>query len=519
MGASHHVISRRQWWRRTLGGFAPEHLKIAIGCASVGCVLIAGGWAIAGNYVKPLTIAFLLGAFAAMAVTQRGLLIGLFVLAAMNGIPFIDTSKYIASKFTIEDTVVIVLLCTAFLWHLLDPGSHRMTRAAQIISRLAVVPFIWWVFTLGRTLNGQHVPLVHAVSFGREYLFFALLLAILPRVRLTIRDIWTILTVLVVGVCIFAVGQIMTALGVGQPGSLIHIERTLQQSGLTRVYAHMTDLVSASVAIGIAAVFLAPQKAVRRIAFPITGLLLVSIAVQQTRARWIGLIAGVVIVCIWLMVNGHAMVASRVRRRVAKSLWGLGLVAVATALATPALFSGTLGQRVSSIFTDLGSGGGSLSVRESVSKIMLGYLGAKWPLGIGFVPPSAHYFAHLPMGSIKDSDVGVLNAVMLVGAIGAVLLYMPVVFILIQSLRRSDARQPSEFVWLRYGAATCLAGALVSSVTLVTLFSTGGLVLTALVITLLAHPQVAAVRVARVSHARRWSPAVSASSHAVRVGS
>jgi hypothetical protein len=467
------------------------NIKTLTMCGLAGCLLLIGGWAITANQIKLFALAVLLLAVAAAAISQRGLLIGFFVLAAMDGIPFIDTSKYVASKLTLEDVAVIAFLCTALLWHLMDPKSHPTTRMAQILSRLAVIPFIWWVFVLGHTLSSQHVPIIHAVSFGREYLFFALLLAIVPRIWLTSRDIWSLLAVLAAGVSVFAVGQIMTAIGHPPTGGLIHVERTLEQSGLTRVYAHMTDLVSAGVALGLAACFLAPQRVVRRLAYPLTALLLVSVAVQQTRARWVGLIVGIFVVCLWLMVSADGQVALKVRKRVATSLWVFGLGFAAIALVAPSASNGVLGQRFLSTLTDVETGGGSLSVREAVSKTMFEYLGAKWPVGLGFVPPSTHYFQGLPMGSIKDSDVGVLNALVTVGAIGAFLVLLPIVLTLFASLRRSAASQASAFTWLRYGGSLWIAGALVSSITLVTFFSPSGLVLTAIVITLLAHPQVA----------------------------
>jgi hypothetical protein len=84
--------------------------------------------------------------------------------------------------------------------------------------------------------------------------------------------------------------------------------------------------------------------------------------------------------------------------------------------------------------------------------------------------------------------------------IGAILVYLPVAFALIYCLRKTlPSSQASQYVWLRYGCAVWIVGTLVSSATLVTLFSAGGLVLTAVVITLLVNPSVSGVRLPSTS--------------------
>lgn len=147
-------------------------------------------------------------------------------------------------------------------------------------------------------------------------------------------------------------------------------------------------------------------------------------------------------------------------------------------------------ERLLSIVTDLQTGSGTVAVREEVTRSMVRALGGQWPYGLGFVPPSAHYFLGLPSGSIRNSDLGVLNVVMTMGAIGAFVLYLPFVLGLIQCLQRSPARWSNEYSWLRYGGAVWIVATLVSSVTLVTLFSTSGLALAAVAMTVLVHPSV-----------------------------
>jgi hypothetical protein len=463
------------------------------GVAATGLVglLIASGWAIAEGYATAIFIAVGIAGLCVLAFIQRGAFIGVLLLASMNGLPFIDTSRVIGAKVTLADTAVLALLITAGSWIVFDNLSYSPSRAGSALSRAAVLLLFWWLLTVARSSVYQHVSILQAAIFGRDFAFFALLVMLLPRVRLAGRDIGVLLGVLAVGVCLFALGQIATATGVGQPQGLIHYEKVLQQSGLTRLYTPMTDLVGVGLALSATAALVARQRVVRLLATPITLLLVVSVVVQLTRARWIGLVAGFLIVSIWLMINDKERIASILRRRLALVVCmfgGLGLIVV---LAAPGSVSGgTVIDRFASLITDLQTGGGTVAVRESVTRMMTALLGGKWPFGLGFVPPSTHYFPGLPDGSIRDSDLGVLNAVMTMGVLGAALVYLPVLLALVNCLRRSSMQWTARYSWLRYGGAVWIVATLVSSVTLVTLFSTSGLALTAVVLTILVHPSV-----------------------------
>ena len=274
----------------------------------------------------------------------------------------------------------------------------------------------------------------------------------------------------------------MIATGIGDPGNLIHFQYTLQESGftgLTRVYSNMTDLVTAGLAASFAAVMLSRNRTVRLVALPMVVLLTTSTIVQLTRARWVGLVVGIVVVTCWLtIINGQTSVATLLRKRLALVVGILGLATILILTTAPDILSGgTTIHRFSSLFTDLQTGGGTVAVREAATKTMKAYLGGGWLSGLGFIPPSRHYFESLPHGSIRDADLGVLNAVMTMGVIGAVLIYLPVIWMLTDCLRRRSLQQAAEYDWLRYGGAIWIVATLVSSITLVTLFSTSGLVL------------------------------------------
>jgi hypothetical protein len=450
-------------------------------------LLLAVGWAIAGGHTKPMALVAVAGALGALAISQRGAFIGLMLLAAMNGVPYFDASRAVASKYTFEDAAIFVLLISAAAWLLAGQEDYRPSRAARAVSRAGMVLLLWWMLIVGRSVVAHDVSLTHAASFGRDFGFFAALLVLLPRVRLRDRDIGVLLGVLLVGVSLYAAGQVTTALGVGNPGSLIHFHYTLEESGLTRVYANMTDLVTAGLAVSLAACLLARGTAVRLLAAPAAILLTTSTVVQLTRARWVGVVIGLIVATLWFLFSDAGRASTILRRRSALALGALALSALVVVVAAPGIFSGgTVIHRLLSIFSDV-QGNGTVETRERVTHAMTAYLGEKWPIGLGFVPPGAHYVQSLPEGSIRDSDVGVLNAVMTMGVVGAALVYLPVVAMLGFCLRGAGRRRPTRFGWLRFGGAIWLVATLFTSVTLVTLFSPGGLAMSAVIIALLTN--------------------------------
>lgn len=489
------------------GGISNNAAATVALTGAITALLAATGWAIANGRLNTMLLAAAAIGLFALAISQRGAFVGLLLLAAMNGIPEINTARYISGHFTAQDLVICTLIVTSAVWAVTNTTPYRPSRAGHMIVSAATLLLLWCLFTVVRTIVADHATIMAAVAFARDYLYFGLLLLVLPRVPLTERDIGFLLGVVAVGLCFFAAVQTAVALGLGKPGSLINVGHTLRQDGLTRVYSEMTDLVSAGLALSLAASLAAPQRNLRNAARPVALLLTVSVVVQLTRARWIGLIIAFVLVSAWLMLySDNGAVSTTLRKRMAVVVTAICVIGGAVLLAVPGIFSsGPFVERLGSLFSDIESGGGTLAVREAVTRTMKAYLGGQWLEGLGFVSPSIHYFQGLPSGSIEDPDLGVLNAIMPMGAVGAALIYLTPVLVLTRCLRRSSG--PSQLAWLRYGGAMWIVATLVSSITLVTLFSASGLTLTALLLSLLAHPQVAGKRLPSTSRqdARAYS--------------
>jgi hypothetical protein len=377
-------------------------------------------------------------------------------------------------------------------WLLADTSRHSPTTLARQLSTVAWLLLAWWVVTVFASSSFHGVPVLKAAVFGRDFGLFAALLILLPRVHFKAQDLREMGLVLGAGAAVYALGQILATTGFGNPGSLIHYASTFEQAGLTRLYSDMTDLVELGVCLSIAALFSSQSTNLRRISLPAAALFLLSIGVQLTRARWIGLAIGLVFAAAWYASAdlSPAVVALRRRLRLFCIAGVLGLILIV--LIDPSLIGGgALFDRLSSIFGDVQSGSGTVASRQNEARLSLSLLGEHWLAGLGFIPPAAKYITGLPGGSLRDSNLGLFNAVMTMGVIGTCLVYLPVLMTLRKMLRPgSQIDVDPAFAWLRYGGAVWLTATIVSSITLITLFSLSGLAMTAVLIAVLAQPAV-----------------------------
>jgi hypothetical protein len=474
----HHVLSS-------------TFVRYAFGAGLVFLILVGTGREVVNGHTKLILELILAGAFCGLAAAQRGACVGLLVLAAMNGLPFIDNSRSVTHHIALQDVACLALIATAFAWTLTGRRDQAPTPLARALSWCGLALLVWSGFIVGRTWAEGHAPLLGAIRFGRDFLYFGALLIVLPRVRFRERDVKVLVGVLGVGVCLYAAGQIVTVEGLASPTWLVHAAASATTLGVTRLYAQMTDLVSAGVAFAIAAVALTRGRAQWR-TIPIAALLTGSLILQLTRARWIATIAGVVVVSLWLALQSDRPIAVILRRRLTVFIVALATCVVVVLTVAPGLISaGPLVQRVVSIFSPLGSPTTStLAVRQQVAAEMTSLLGGHWLTGLGLIPPSVHYYPQFPSGSIRDPDLGVLNAVMPMGIIGAGLIYLPLIVALVHCMRQARLKAGLAWAWLNYGGQIWIVGAVASSITLVSLFSPSGLVLSATILAVLSQPGV-----------------------------
>ena len=164
-----------------------------------------------------------------------------------------------------------------------------------------------------------------------------------------------------------------------------------------------------------------------------------------------------------------------------------GLVAILS-LAAPSLLTTYAGKplsRLSGVIVQVSSGTGSLAYRFRVAHDLLALLHGdplKWVTGLGFLSPTYRYFPGLPLGSIKNSDLGLVDGIMLLGIVGVVLTYLVALIPLGHLLSDTRARHlPASTDWLSFALMVWLTQVLLGSYSLQTLWEQSGEVLVAMV--------------------------------------
>jgi hypothetical protein len=249
----------------------------------------------------------------------------------------------------------------------------------------------------------------------------------------------------------------------------------------------MNGLVRLSFVASVAAVWGVRDRVARVIAVMGTVIYGMAVLLQETRAAYLGLGAAFFIgAVIWSAPRGVHL--SSVRRRILATA-ASALVAAGVLLLVARGLALGVAQRVTEGVSNLQQSTGTAGHRLKLGSEMLSLLGTQWPVGLGFLNPATHFIVGLPGGSIRNTDLGVLNSLMTMGVIGTVLLYLPVLRT-IQAIGRAHARGTIGAAdWWRMGICIWLISIVISSLTLVDLFTVPGLVLAAGVIAVaIANP-------------------------------
>jgi hypothetical protein len=425
-----------------------------------------------------------------IAAASRGALVGFTVLGVLNGIPGLDLESFAApGSFRPNDLLILFLVGALLLWHLTTSAEHLVdSRWLRLARTWAFIFVAWWLLTFARSVFFSDIPALQAALYGRDFLYFGILLPLLPVAFRRRSDLVALVAVVGAGGAIFALGQIATSLfpsvsAVFDPSLLINETLTNEFEGVTRVYAYMSEVVvlGAIVAAGVA--ILARSRRGRVISSALFVLLTVASLSQLSRAAYAAMVAGFVLLLLAALFRASAPL--EVVRRVLPALVLVVALIPVLSLVHP---SDTGSQSAAQVFAVRAESGiqefqarsGTFGYRRNVQTEMLDLVGNRFPIGLGFWHPDARYVGSLPQGTIRNSDVGVLNGIMTIGAIGTILLYLPVLGTIVFLVRRRrDAREWDGVV---LGASGWLFGVVIASIALVTLFTVQGLVLTAVVI-------------------------------------
>jgi hypothetical protein len=479
--------------------------------ASGACLLsLLIGWKIGhGSARLPIAFAALI-LVALVAFRSFGVGAGILVLAALNGLPFVDLEQYAHSgSFRISDVAIASLIGALALRNPASFANPRLQGWVRVGRWWGFSLSAWWLVTVLRSNFFDGIPLLKAALYGRDFLYFALLVPLLLGGLRGRREIWQLLGTLLAATVLFALAHLaLVVTGAHQASWFVHQTLSNDVGGVTRVYALMGDVVAAAVPCGIALALMARSPRLRIGGAALTVLTSLSVLLQFARATYFGLFFGLLCAsAIWLARSTSGTVARRLAIVFAALalVGGIGFASASgsgstspTAVSANQLPTGgriptpaIVLSRFSSGVTDLSSKSGTVGYRFQLDRQMLHLLGHHWAIGLGFWHPAAKYVPNLPDGSIRNSDTGVMNSLMTMGVVGTVLIYLAPLSVLLAIFRRPRGTPWAPNEWFFFGMFTWIIALLVGSISLVTLFSVSGLALTAVLLACTIHLLVA----------------------------
>ena len=201
----------------------------------------------------------------------------------------------------------------------------------------------------------------------------------------------------------------------------------------------MGDIVILGALVAAGTAILARSPRLRLAASMLFVLLTVGALVQFSRASYASILAGfLVLIAIALFRAPAPMV---VARKVVPALVLLAALVPVLGLVHPTNENSqsaaqVFAMRAESGIEEIQARSGTFGYRYNVQSKMLDVVGNRWPVGVGFWHPDDRFVSGLPSGSIRNGDVGVLNGITTIGAVGTVLLYLPVLGTILFLARR-----------------------------------------------------------------------------------
>lgn len=487
-----HAPAVRPAVGRFLAGERGDRLQSAlVGLGVLAASLVAGAAVLDPRWSVLVLPAIGMSVLVGIAAVSRGALVAFTVLGVLNGIPGLDLEAFaVPGSFRPSDLLIVFLIGTLAFWHFTTPADQLVDRRWLGLARAWAFIFVaWWLVTLARSVFFSDIAPLHAALFGRDFLYFALLVPLLPVALRRRSDIVTLVAVVGAAAAIFSVAQTATSLfpsiaGVIDLSVLINPTLTNELEGLTRIYAYMNDVVIVGAIIAAGTAIMARSSRLRLGASALFVLLTVGALAQLSRASYASMLAGLLVLVGVAIFRAPAPLV--VARKVLPALVLLAALFPVLGLVHPGEQNS---QSAAQVFaTRAGSGieeiqarSGTFGYRYNVQSEMLDVVGNRWPVGVGFWHPDDRFVSGLPEGSIRNGDVGVLNGITTVGAVGTALLFLPVLgtILFLWRRRRTGSEEWDGFI---FGASGWLFGVAAASISLVTLFSVQGLLLTAVVL-------------------------------------
>jgi hypothetical protein len=457
-------------------------VRAAVALVGVSIAAIGVGWLIARGQITLVIGAVAIVAFGAFASRAPAQLAAVLVLMVLNGVPGLNLGHRLPGGLKVQDAAVFGL-CVLLLMHQdrsRNADHSRIVRAVRIWSGCLVA---WWSYEVARSALLDGIPWLKAALYGREFLYFPILLLLALGARFPRRSLRAAGLLLLTGTTLNAVGQGIESLTGSSVSFLAHPALIDDTSGVTRLYSEMAYAINTALVFAVALFVSNEARGIRWVVGALAGLCFIDAATQLTRANYFALAVALVVALLFYVARQGSITGVLTRAMilaVAVAVLAVTLTSIGVSRTiTPALH--TVEARATSGFSALANSTGTVAYRENVDRQLLNVLGSKWPIGLGFLHPAARYVSGVPGGTIRNADTGVFNALMTMGIVGVLLVYAPLAYALRELLRagrRTMAGSLSTPNWVLYGGAAWIAWAIAGSPTLVLLFSRPGLVVT-----------------------------------------
>ena len=392
---------------------------VAVGGPSIGVVL-------ALLLVTPLLVA---------QRRVRVVFTAVLLVALVNGIPFVDLAALnLSGSFNYTDPILLVLFGIGVYELVRRPAALKGLVPRWLLVMLLVFSLAWVVGVISGASQGT--PALKAILFGRDLLTVWLIVV----VALVFRDsteVKILLCTIIVASVIYSVAHgAQVGLGI-DTSAITHPKRITDALGFARLYASMNlpSVLGFLSALG----FALWARSNRMRAWSAAAALVIGLeqVLSLTRANYLALSLALVIGCIAAFATGSVKWGVG---RTGNALVGVSALAVGgyalsfTSLARSSIWV-SVQSRITSAASDVSAAEGNVGYRLIVYAEMLRVLGNNWILGIGLQHPEYHWFAGLPDGTIRNSDVGVLSVLLPIGLLGLVPLLLIGVMACVESLR------------------------------------------------------------------------------------
>jgi len=472
--------------------------------AAIGAPAIAliGGLLATTHYGKLADVAIALAVVLPLLVARfgAGVVLGLLGLGGLNALPGPNLQlQHVALTLTAQSVDVLLLIGVLFFMAPAVPEGRPRRAAVERRMLLWTGAFmLLWLFTAGRSVVASQIPIQRALYWCSDFAFFAVLIPLFARAFRDERVRQAFIGTVMIGAVVTALTQSFIVISHHQVPLLVHTVQVEAISGVPRLYTGAIDLPFAALPLALGAALFGRSPRFRLYGAITATICVVSVALALTRARYVGMTVGVAgAAVVWLCVGDTAGRLARVR--FARALATIVVTAAMLVAYHPSVLGSTELTAVTSRFnsaTSVVTGQSStatIDVRLVEVRELLQYLDGRWLFGLGFLDPSSDHITGLPQGSIRNGDVGYLNVVMTMGAFGLVIYIAPLVVLALALVRwRLSRARPPSVEWMAFGGLAYLIATLISSATLVILFSTTGVVaasaVVALVVRVLAEP-------------------------------